>query len=285
MGTEAENLDQATPEENEIEEVETEEVETEETDEIEGEGGEEKGEDDTQPQDKQQDKTDWIQKRIARANRKVEKVEQEANAAKTELDVLREKNKLLELAMQQSRKQQTQPDVAPNPDDFDGGEYDPAYKKAHESYVIKKAEEAAHQRYQENQNSALKQQQEAATRQELEQKQRGHYERALTLEVKDYDVAEDKVLEILGHDNVNHLINNFDDSHALVYHLGKNEKEAQRLADLIEANPIKGAAEIGRLSASLTLKPSKSIPPAPVEKLEGSSSYEGRKMLKGAKFE
>lgn len=284
MGTEAENLDQVTSEENESEEVETDEVESEETDEIENEEGEGQGEDDTQPQEKQQQKSDWIQKRIARANRKVEKVSEEAEAAKTELELLRQKNKLLELAVQQ-RTPQPKPDAAPNPDDFDGGEYDPEYKKAHESYLIKKAEEAAHQRYQESQTNALKEQQEAAKRQELEQKQREHYERALTLEVKDYDVAEDKVLEILGHDNVNHLINNFEDSHALVYHLGKNEKEAQRLADLIQSNPIRGAAEIGRLSASLALKPSKSIPPAPVEKLEGSSTFEGRKMLKGAKFE
>ena len=269
MGTEAENLDQNTSEENEFEEVEAEEIESEETDENEAEG-DGQGEDDTQPQDKQQAKTDWIQKRVARANRKVEKVSEEAEAAKNELELLRQKNKLLELAVQQ-RTQQPKPDAAPNPDDFDGGEYDPEYKKAHESYLIKKAEEAAHQRYQESQNNTLQQQQEAAKRQELEQKQRGHYERALTLEVKDYDVAEDKVMEILGEDNVNHIIANFEeDSHALVYHLGKNEKEARRLADLIQTNPIRGAAEIGRLSESLKLKPSKSFSPSPVDPLEGA---------------
>lgn len=288
MGTEAEqDLEPITSEENEIEEVEAEEVET---DEIESdvEGDEEIEE--TQPQKTftQQELNEIVQKRLAKLNKKKD-VEPD-DKTKGELELERERNKLLTLAMQQATQgKQQQSDAAPDPDKFDGGEYDPEYRKQYEAYLLKKSEGHVQQLLSKERENDQRQRQQEAQARELETAQRAHYERANTLEVKDYETAEDKVIEALGSEAANVIIQSFEDSHALMYHLGKNPDKLQRLDDLVKSgtstSTAKALAELGRISASLAVNSKSKPAPNPVEPLNGNSGKSINPMLRGAKFE
>ncbi|QDP61809.1 MAG: putative scaffolding protein [Prokaryotic dsDNA virus sp.] len=276
MGTEVEqDLEPITSEENEIEEVETEEVET---DEIEsGEEGDEEIEE-TQPQKTftQQELNEIVQKRLAKLNKK--KGDEPDDDTKSQLELERERNKLLTLAMQQATQGKQQPsDAAPDPDKFDGGEYDPEYKRQYEAYLLKKNEGHVQQLLsKERENDQRQRQQEAQTR-ELEAAQRAHYERALTLEVKDYDKHEDRVIEALGPEAFNVIIQGFDDSHALANYLGTpaNQAKLDKLNDLVKqgtsVSTAKALAELGRISASLAVNSKSKPAPNPVDPLEGST--------------
>ena len=65
---------------------------------------------------------------------------------------------------------------------------------------------------------------------------------------------------------------NFEDSHVILYYLGKNPEEATRIANLIKTNPIRGVAEMGRLSAELKIKPKTKIVADPDEEINGDGN-------------
>jgi|GEM_PF-5167678 hypothetical protein len=296
MGTEAEqDLDQATPEENEFEaeEVETEEVETGDADEEEGESGDEENQD-TQPeklltqQEHQQELERVLRKRLARLNK--QKDAEPDDDTKSQLELERERNKLLTLAMQQATQgKQQASDAAPDPDKFDGGEYDPEYRKQYEAYLLKKSEGHVQQLLSKERENDQRQRQQEAQARELETAQRAHYERALTLGVKDYDETEDKVIEALGPEAINVVVQGFDDSHALMYYLGKNPGTLQKIDQLVKEgssiSTAKALAELGRISASLAIDSKSKPAPNPVEPLKGNSGKSINPMLRGAKFE
>lgn len=290
MGTEAEqDLEPITSEENEIEEVEAEEVETDEI-ESDAEGDEEIEE--TQPQKTftQQELNEIVQKRLAKLNKK--KGDEPDDKTKGELELERERNKLLTLAMQQATQgKQQQSDAAPDPDKFDGGEYDPEYRKQYEAYLMKKSEGHVQQLLSKERENDQRQRQQEAQARELETAQRAHYERALTLEVKDYDKHEDRVIEALGPEAFNVIIQSFDDSHALANYLGTpaNQAKLDKLNDLVKegssTSTAKALAELGRISASLAVNSKSKPAPNPVEPLNGNSGKSINPMIRGAKFE
>lgn len=230
-------------------------------------------EDGDAPRFTQADVNDIVAKRVARLNKR-------GDASSKELDHIQEENRLLKLALEQKRK-----DGPPKPDDFAEGEYDPAYLQARKDYdSAQRDAEVARQvdeRLQQERNARQQQEQSA----QLEGRQREHYKRAAELKVKDYEATEDVAIEALGQDYVNQLIANFDDSHTLLYFLGKNPGEASRLASLIKTNPIRGVAEIGRLQAQIRVKPKSSRAPAPEAELEGSERATARRGPKGATYE
>jgi hypothetical protein len=275
MGTEAEqDLEPITSEENEIEEVETEEVEADEI-ESDAEGDEEIEE--TQPQKTftQQELNEIVQKRLAKLNKKKD-VEPDDDT-KSQLELERERNKLLTLAMQQKTQSNQPSDAAPDPDKFDGGEYDPEYRKQYEAYLLKKSEGHVQQLLSKERENDQRQRQQEAQARELETAQRAHYERANTLEVKDYDKHEDRVIEALGPEAFNIIIQGFDDSHALANYLGTpaNQAKLDKLNDLVKqgtsVSTAKALAELGRISASLAIDSKSKPAPNPVDKLEGST--------------
>ncbi len=287
MGTEAEqDLEPITSEENEIEEVETEEVETDEI-ESDAEGDEEIEE--TQPQKTftQQELNEIVQKRLAKLNKKKD-VEPDDDT-KSQLELERERNKLLTLAMQQKTQGNQSSDAAPDPDKFDGGEYDPEYRKQYEAYLLKKSEGHVQQLLSKERENDQRQRQQEAQARELETAQRAHYERAQTLGVKDYNEIEDKVIDALGPEAINVVVQGFDDSHALMYYLGKNPDKLQKIDDLVKqgtsVSTAKALAELGRISASLAVNSKSKPAPNPVEPLNGSVGKNVSPMLKGAKFE
>lgn len=217
----------------------------------------------TQPQFNQQQVNDIVNKRVKRLNGKA------TTQSNVELQVANERNKILELALEQAKGNKATELKLPDPSEFDEGIHDPEYVKQNSEYtkaII--AKQVADQVAQATANVSTthdQEQQSAA----LLSKQVKHYERAEEIGAKDYEATEDKALEVLGNDTANHIIDNFDDSHVILYFLGKNPKEAERIANLLKTKPIKGVAEVGRLSAELRLKPKNKTVADPDEEIKG----------------
>ena len=217
-----------------------------------------------------------IRKRINKLNAKVNEAKDGAQEAQAALEAERQKNKLLELALEQQKE--AKPSGPPDPLDYDGGAGDAKYVEALNTYTseLVRAEMAKHvaQPVQQADN-------------ELEVKQTQHYEKAERLKIGDYDEVEDVAIGILGKDTVNHLIKNSGNSPVILYHLGKNPAKAEQIADLVKRNPIKGVMELGALEARLKVtKVKRNQAPDPDDELEGTTSPRTtQRGPKGAKFE
>lgn len=295
MGLEAE-ID---TDDEDIETVETEEVEetdeaeaqaeaTDDTQEAESEENQEETEEieivrdgDTQPE---KGNEIGIRKRINKLNAKIDAAKSEADTANTELEVEREKRKLLELRLQQVEGGAGEP-AEPKVEDFEDGYGDPEYQKKLREYNNHLISKRLADESKKSAEATQQQQRQEATSANLEAKQVAHYERAAKLGVKDYEATEDKAIEALGKDAVNHLIDNFEDTHVLLYYLGKNPAEAEKLSNLLKENPIKGVAEIGRLQSTIKVKPKRRKPAASPDEDLQSSGRTSSKKGKGPTFE
>lgn len=232
------------------------------------------------------DKTVGIRKRINKLNTKVAIATEGEATANTELALEKEKNTLLALALEQAKGNGKAPEM-PNPDDFDQGTSDPGFiSKQTEYHKSVVTAEVARQVAEATQITVDHSDQNVKNR-DLEQKQTKHYERATDIGAKDYEETEDIAIEALGGNQiVNQIIDNFDDSHILLYYLGKNVGEAEKIAGLIKSNPVKGVAALGRLSAELKVKPKKTkIAPDPDKDLQGGAGAAKGRGPKGATFE
>lgn len=212
-----------------------------------------------------------IRKRINKLNAQKAEANGRADTANQENALLQEKNKILEIALQQARESGTAL-TQPNPSDFDDGTSDPKFQEKQAAFnqeviqrEVRKQVTASTKTVQDNSSIT-------SQSQDLERQQVKHYERAAELGASDYSETEDKAIEILGNENVNHIINNFTDSQFLLYYLGKNPHEAERIAGLIDSNAIQGVAEIGRLSSELKVKTKQTPTPNPDEEIEGGGT-------------
>ena len=208
-----------------------------------------------------------IRKRINKLNARNEASNQRAEQSDTRNSLLEEKNKILEIALEQARDNQSL--KQPNPGDFDDGFSDPKFQEQQNAFnhqiiqrEVQKQVQASSQTVEDNSSVQFQSR-------ELEKKQLHHYERATKIGAKDYSETEDKAIESLGNEVVNHIIDNFEDSQFLLYYLGKNPHEADRIAGLIQNKPILGIAEIGRLSSELKVKTKSATTPNPDEEIEG----------------
>ena len=224
------------------------------------------------------DSNSGIRKRINKLNSKVEEAQEEASNVSSELAIARQKNELLQLALDQ-QKAKPEAVMPPNPLDFDDGAGDPKYVAALNGYNQQfiQAEIAKH----------TAQQPAAPTRDvELEKRQVAHYERAAKLGMNDFDETEDKVIDILGKDIVNQFIKASDHSQTVLYHLGKNPDKAEQIGQLIKSNPIKGVLKLGALGAELKVqKKARKPAPNPDKELAGAHPGARRKGGKGPTFE
>lgn len=225
------------------------------------------GEDGSQPDNNHR----GIRKRINKLNARNEELAKELDGSSQEIEHLKQKNRLLEMAAQ--GKPVKDVNLPPDPYDYDGVS-DPEYQKALSAYTQKQVA-AEVQRQAEAGNSL---QQKAARDRELEKRQTRHYEEAEALGAKDYEETEDKAIEMLGKSTVNHIISATDKSHLVLYYLGKNPAKAEALAELVERNPVRAMMEVGRLEAELNVqKKAKSTNPTPDpdEPLEGGTPSAG----------
>lgn len=217
-----------------------------------------------------------IRKRINKLNAKVSDANDVASNASAELENERQKNKLLQLALEQKQETAT-PSGPPDPLDFDGGASDTKYVEALNGYIsgLVREETAKHIPEPEPQ-----------TDRDLEVKQKQHYEAADKLNISDYEAVEDVAVGILGKETVNHLIKQTSNSPVILYYLGKNPEKAERIAELVKANPIKGVMELGALEARLKVtKVKRNQAPNPDDVLEGAlSPSKGKRGPAGATY-
>lgn len=80
---------------------------------------------------------------------------------------------------------------------------------------------------------------------------------------------EDVAIEILGKDMVNAVISRFPNSHVLMYHLGKNPQEAERLINLASVDGTQATIEFANLAKDLQVRPKSKPIPEPDEELAG----------------
>lgn len=209
-----------------------------------------------------------IRKRINKLNARNEASVERANQANTENALLQEKNKILEIALQQAREQQSavqQPKVS----DFDDGFADPRFQEKQNEYQQSVIQSEVKRQVAESTKYVTDNSSTHFKSQELEKQQLKHYERAADIGAMDYADTEDKAISALGNEVVNHIITNFADSQYLLYYLGKNSHEAEKIAGLLDSNPIQGIAELGRLSSELKVKTKTSTTPDPDEEIQG----------------
>jgi hypothetical protein len=234
----------------------------------------------TQPQITQEQLNSVIQRKTRKAKQQVEQSESK-NA------LLEEKVKLLELSLEQERGNKKS--AEPNPDNYEGGEWDEKYKQDVNKYQHEQLKKTVLETVRSEQNAIERERVEREKQDQIRLKQEMHYRKALELGNDDYVQNEDRAIDVLGEDAVNHIIQNYDDSHVLLNYLGHpaNASKASSISSLVKGNAIKAIDAITRLSVELSVKPEvKESAPNPVDPLKGGNAGEQMPAwMKGAKFE
>ncbi len=196
-----------------------------------------------------------VQKRLDQLTR--EKYEERREREK--LSALVEKQaQMLEMALRQQQAPAQRNDGPPSPDDFSAGRFDPDYIEALTDYKAQKAannlferqkQEAARNQYETQANETRN----TIARKEVEfGKAHGDYE-----DVKRFLLADDA---IANHQGIGAAIMQSENPPALLYHLGKNPDLAYKIAGL---DPIRAAAELGRIEERLSRPALKPVSQAP----------------------
>lgn len=222
-----------------------------------------------------------LQKRFSKMTAKIDTANSETDEANRRADMLEEENKLLRL-----QAQQTKTIKRPDEDEFDTRkEYLTALDEYDDAKINKAAQTQAAKIIEANQTQNTQAQAAGNLDKQIDQ----HYDRSATLKVPDYSEVEAVAADILGDDISRQIIANTDDSHLLMYHLGKNPAKAESLKLLLANQPMKGVLEIGRLAGTLKVKPKNSIAPDPETKIKGGSGEIAKPgespHLQGATFE
>lgn len=210
-------------------------------------------------------------RRINKLNGKVETAKQETAGEREKRLFLEDENRVLKIALEQSKGGKPEELALPNPDDFDGGPSDPGYTQAFKAYQEKAIQAGVDAGVQKATQQTTVTRATEAQAQALEIKQTAHYERAAKLKVKDYEETEDKAIEIFGMDHTNHLIGNLDNSEVALYYFGKNPEVAQEFADMLKTQPIRALVKIGGLLSEIKIKPKSEPNPDPDIEIEGGT--------------
>ena len=214
-----------------------------------------------------------IQRRINKLNARVDTANAGTAQAEGALAHKERENELLKLALDQERSK-AKATAPPDPADFNGVA-DPNYAQALREFNQPAIDAAVEKRI-----SALPAPQ--ATKPsgdaDLAQKQREHYERVQLMKARDFDETEDKAIAILGNGTANEIIRRSDQSHKVLYFLGKNPDEAEEIKSLIDTDPVAATLRIGRLEAELVARPKGNSEPAPDpdEDLQGGTPSAGQ---------
>lgn len=196
-----------------------------------------------------------LKRRIGKLNQRVDSARAETAEANAEIERLKRENQLLQ--MQQTPQR-------PTLEQFD---YDEAkYRAALADFEDKRLDERF---------SAMEQRLTAAAqppaREDITALE-SHYDRAEKLGVRDYEVAEDAVIEAIGQGTFKEVVSSLNESEKVVYFLGKNPSKLNELSDLLRTNPVKGTLALGRLEAQLRVRPKQKQAPAPDADVAGDSS-------------
>ncbi len=208
-----------------------------------------------------------VRKRINDLNAKVDKANRGRDQVAEDLEMEKKKNEILQLRIDQGSAYSK-----PNPDNYDGGSYDPKFEEDSAKHKIK---EEVQRQVAESTKDIRQQTESERADANLRRSQETYYTQADGLEVSDFSNTESTALDILGLDATNAIINNFTkDSHLLMYFFGKNKADAEHFRGLWDTNKIQAVAEIGGILAELKVSPKTATAPAPDpdEELEGGSS-------------
>ncbi|MCB1725757.1 MAG: hypothetical protein KDJ39_18895 [Gammaproteobacteria bacterium] len=194
---------------------------------------------------------------------KLQKAEKSAEALAAENDLLR-------MQLQQTQgggKRGTAPKMPTLEDcDYDEDEFRRRSVEYAKSVSVEEARRAAAEMIENSQRSAQLQSKDADTEAALDR----HYTNAGKLKVDDFEAAEDRVIEIFGRDAAREIIANVEDSHLLMYWLGKNPDKASHYADLLKRSPVKGIFALGELRSKIKVQPRGKSSPSPDEAVEGA---------------
>lgn len=219
-----------------------------------------------------------VQKRQKRSDRKAAKGIEAAAQVKEDLKIAQDRNRLYELALEQQKVTKQEAAAYPNPDDFDNGAMDEKFREATRQYHETQTKAMVQEEVQRATAGISAAQNEEAKATAFKQRNTEHIRSSIALDTADYDETEDAVIEILGQENVDHVINSTPDAHLVLYYMGKNPHEAEKIRDLIETDPLKAAVHIGRLEAAAKGSPiAKAKPtPDPDNEIEGGSPSAGK---------
>lgn len=225
------------------------------------------------------DMIDRQRKKLVVSNKKEAANTAEESSAK--LAVVQHERDLLKIALEQ--KKQTKP----NPEDFEDGEDDPSFIEKKEEHDKAARKEEVSRLVTEQMATVAKTTQETErlnnAASNLENKTTEHYGRVEALNNWDeYKKREDVAITLFSEENVNHLINTFDDSENILWYLGTdaNRTEAQNIAVLLRTNPILGMAEIGGIRQKIKLDPQFKAAPDPESEVKGDAPNDGDSRLK-----
>lgn len=124
-------------------------------------------------------------------------------------------------------------------------------------------------------SKAQQKQQEQLMQQQRHQSLEEHYKRTESLRVPDYDTAEEKAMEYLGREAVEDIAANVEDSHLVLYYLGKNPTKAAEIKTLLDNNPVRATYALGKLSAGLTTRPKTKPAPNPDKPVDAGGPSSG----------
>lgn len=227
-------------------------------------------------------------KRIQKMNEKIEVAEQGEQKANDELKKEKARNAELQdqvriqnLALTK-KDGVTDPHGPPDPEKFDGGEFDPEYRKQLNAYQDARQDARMDERFnkkvEEVEGTARVRQVQNATDHALEQKQEVHYERAAGMGATDYYDTEDKVISVLGKPAVNTIIKSIPNAHTILYYLGKNPSKAEEIADSLKSDPVTGINDIAVLGTKLKLNKITKHVRDPDKELEGGNPASPKKL-------
>lgn len=208
-----------------------------------------------------------VRNRVNKLNAKVDAANLGRDEANSNLEMEKKKNEILQMRLDQGTGY-----AKPNPDNYDGGSYDPKFEEDSAKFKIK---EEVSKQVAESTKDIRERQENDRKDSGLRQNQETYYTQADDLEVSDFSDTEQKALDILGLDATNAIINNFTkDSHFLMYFFGKNKTDAEHFRGLWDTNKIQAVAEIGGILAELKVSPKTATDaqPDPDEPLEGGSA-------------
>ena len=207
--------------------------------------------------------------------RRIRKLLERVEKAQTELTGKDAENQLLKMQLEQLAKAQGKERVKKPPTLADCGYDEGKFAEAMAQFVTETAVPSVFSKQlEQHQTQAQQEQAKIARSNALE----GHYQRADSLKVKDYDLAEEKAVELLGRDLVEDIAATADDSELLLYYLGKNPAKAEELKRVFaEKGPALGTYALGKIAAGLKTVPTgpKKSTPDPDKPVDGAGPAGG----------
>jgi len=234
-------------------------------------------------------KTQKFHNRMNERNAETLKAKESEAKANAELEA---KNKELDLYKNLlEQKGQGVKSGPPNPDNYDGGSYDPAYIKDINTFHANQAAIDANKRILQARAEDDHRKKIEDKKKEIEKSYESHYQRATDLDKKlkkkDYDETEKVAFDILGEAKADFIVETFDNSELIFYKFGKDKAKAKYFSDLLDRSPGRALKELGVFESKIKkVKRKINKTPDPESKSKGGyiKSKKGQRGPPGAKY-